>query len=512
MTGVVVSQLTHLYFCDNTLRRKIVNVVGGRYVGQLSSSETTSGGTWFAVMLVPSFAFFRSIYYAGAFNTGGKGVTLGSEIFQTVDIGMCSGDGPFCKSYGFLVVEWIILMVLGLYFEQVIPGASGVRRHPLFFLGMDRRAKADLTISDHVEENVPEDVLAERVYVEGIMDNHESTFDGIVVSKLQKVYTTTKPPVHAVRNVSFTARSGEVTTLIGSNGAGKSSLFRCLTGSMEPSSGGALVNGLSIDNDMPAIHSTMGVCYQQDIQWDVLTLEEHIAFVCRVRGMPAKEITAATTVALQAVDLVRFRKRQSFRCSGGMRRRLSAAMALVGNPKVVIMDEPSAGLDPSTSETLWSAILNARENKTIIITSHSMEETQRLTADKGRVAMLARGQLKTIGRPEELRLRLGRGYRLSASFPASHGAAFHDLVMSLSKEARIETQMSGRQRFVDYSLPKSVPASRVFELMASRRNELQIADWGLSQSSLEDVFLAVTSRDSEVAQAEEFALKDGSLA
>jgi ABC-type multidrug transport system ATPase subunit len=184
------------------------------------------------------------------------------------------------------------------------------------------------------------------------------------------------------------------------------------------------------------------------------------------------------------------------------------ASSALSSYKVVIMDEPSAGLDPSTAEKLWTAIINAREGKTIIVTSHNMEETARLTADKGRVVMMSRGLLKTIGRPEELRLRLGRGYRLSASLPATQGSAFHDVVMSLSPKARIETQMSGRQSFVDYSLPKSVPVSKVFEAMASHRQELQIVDWGVSQSSLEDVFIAVTAKDLADAEAKSTALRD----
>lgn len=146
-------------------------------------------------------------------------------------------------------------------------------------------------------------------------------------------------------------------------------------------------------------------------------------------------------------------------------------------------------LDPATTEKVWLAIKAAKQGKTIIITTHSMEEAKVLC---DRVHMSTRGQLRTTGNPEELRLRLGSGYRISASVPEASVAEFHDMVMSLSSNCRVETQLGGN---LNYSIPKSVALSSIFNAVAANKSRIGIRDWGVSQSSLEDVFLNVVARD-----------------
>lgn len=227
------------------------------------------------------------------------------------------------------------------------------------------------------------------------------------------------------------------------------------------------------------------------------SVQEHLFFFGRLRNIPIAELKIAVEEAMEGVDLVFAKTRKSRDCSGGMRRRISVAIALLGDAGVVVLDEPTGPLDPATTEKVWRAIEASKERKTIIITTHSMEEATELC---DRVHMCTRGQLRTTGNPEELRLRLGTGYRISASVPESKVTDFHDMIMDLSPECRVETQLGGN---LNYSIPKSVTLSSIFATVSANREKIGIRDWGISQSSLEDVFLNVVAKDEREVALEE---------
>lgn len=471
----------------------LINFVGGSFIGRLISvGDATSELYWGAVMLLPSFALFRSVFYAGAFNTGGQGITVSSASeYQGISLGMCGGEGPFCRTIAFLLGEWLLLMVLGLYLDQVLPTVAGVRKHPLFFLGFKRgRAKGadDLLAMDADANELPE-VAAERDLVARTVAAGPEKSDGIVLDSIHKVYAEAKPAVHAVRGMSWVARPGEITGLLGSNGSGKTSAIRALIGAHDLSAGEAYINGMSVRSQMPEILRSMGICLQQDIQWASLSVREHLFFFGRLRNIPKRELAGAVDRAMEAVNLAFAAKRKSSECSGGMRRRLSVAMSLLGDPKAVLLDEPTSALDPATCALVWKAIEEAKAGKSIVITTHSMEEASVLC---DRLHMVTRGALRTTGIPEDLRLRLGRGYRLAAAVPESKVADFHDVMMGISDECRVETSLGGS---LQYSIPKSVRLSSIFDTMAAHKERLRVRDWGVSQSSLEDVFLNIVARD-----------------
>jgi ABC-type multidrug transport system ATPase subunit len=435
-------------------------------------------------------------------------------MYKGVQLGMCRGRSPVCTTYAYLIVQWLVMMIAGLYLDQVLPSASSVRRHPLFFLGFKRAehvkiaaaSKRKKSTEEDLEEGnkdlqgpVPDDVTRELEQVRELMQGDHSQVRGVVISNLDKVYPGTNPPVHAVRNLSLSARVNEVTGIIGGNGAGKSTAFRIMTGSIEPTAGNVIVDGRSVITDLARVQGTMGVCFQQDILWNSLTIDEHLYFFSRLRAIDRQDIPAAVDAALESVDLTFARKRRAEECSGGMRRRLSVAISLLGNPTCCLLDEPTTGLDPQTRERVWQAINTAKHDKTIILTTHSMEEAQKLC---DRIGLMSKGSLRCIGQPEELRLRLGRGYNLSASVPESSAVALHELIMSISSESMVETALAGNLR---YSIPRSVPASKIFNAITANRERLQISDWGLAQSSLEDVFLNVTRDEAAVKGAKRAA-------
>ena len=177
--------------------------------------------------------------------------------------------------------------------------------------------------------------------------------------------------------------------------------------------------------------------------------------------------------------------------SSGPQRRLSVAIAFMGNPSIVLLDEPSSGLDPRSRYRLWDCIQSQRAGKTIVLTTHSMEECSRLC---GRVGIMSAGRLVAVGAPSGLVLNLSTGYRLTASLPAARVEALGAVVRGeLAADAVLLPDSLGGS--VTFSLPRSVHLGRVFDVMEASRERLGVDDWGVSQSTLEDVFISIVERD-----------------
>lgn len=147
----------------------------------------------------------------------------------------------------------------------------------------------------------------------------------------------------AVRGLTLSIARGECFGLLGPNGAGKSTTLNCLTGSLEPSSGTAVVDGFDIRRDLGAIYTRMGVCPQDNLLWEALTAREHLLFYGRLKNLRGAELAAAADAALRSVNLLNggTGEKQVRTYSGGMKRRLSVAISLIGSPSIVYMDEPS---------------------------------------------------------------------------------------------------------------------------------------------------------------------------
>ncbi|KAK1865559.1 hypothetical protein I4F81_008088 [Pyropia yezoensis] len=490
----------------------LISLMGGPYLGTLFASDADES-LFNSVSILPSFAFMRAVYFAAAFNVGGQGITFSGGEYAGVSLGMCEGEGPFCTVFIFLVAQWAVLLVAGLYLDRVLPGAGTIREHPLFFLGVQRGAgwrvlpsqrradaaaaaasagvvkSSDVGMSESDEEAAvagvsspePADVAEERARAAAAGDGTT----GVVVRDLVKVFPG-QPPKRAVDGLSLVIAQDSVFGLLGANGAGKSSTIAILTGLLSPTSGDVFINGTPISSDVRGIHRGLGVCPQHDVLWGTLTGEEHLVLYARLKGV--EDVPAAVAAGLASVELTEAAKRQVMKYSGGMKRRLSVAIAFIGNPSIVLLDEPSAGLDPRSRYRLWECIQTHKAGKTVMLTTHSMEEAQRLC---DRVGIIA-GRLLAVGSPTALKLRLSSGYRLTASVPASRVAQLATLITSeFSSDAELLPDSLGGS--VSYSLPRDVDLARVFNVMEASREEFQVRDWGVSQSSLEDVFVGITT-------------------
>jgi len=200
-------------------------------------------------------------------------------------------------------------------------------------------------------------------------------------------------------------KPGEIFGYLGNNGAGKSSTIKLLTGQTYPSRGSATVNGSSIRTATGKAQSEMGYCPQFDALFDLLTVVENLAFYATIRGL-SHEVVNLTVRRLQ---LTKFQNVKTCQLSGGNKRKLSAGIAMLGNPKFIILDEPSSGMDPHAQRFMWNVIKDTVERNqcTVMLTSHSLPEVEALC---DRIGILIDGKLRCLGTGEHLKSMYGRGF------------------------------------------------------------------------------------------------------
>jgi len=379
---------------------------------------------------------------------------------------------------------------------------NGAPKHPLFFLGFSRDAGLEKSQSDveavGADDGDPEDVTAEVNRIQGArevttmasaLQAHDS--DAVVIRGLRKVYPGKQPKV-AVRNLTMGIRRGECFGMLGPNGAGKTTTINMLSGYFKPTMGDATIEGHSISSEMDKIYSIAGVCPQHDVLWGILTPRNHLRFYGRLKNLEGKVLDDAVNEALVAVNLLDKIDSAVETFSGGMKRRLSVAISLIGSPIICYLDEPSTGLDPASRRLLWKAIKNAHKTRTILLTTHSMEEAEGLC---DRMGIFVGGRLRCIGAPQELTMRLGGTLILTMTTAAGAGDQVHEWVDSAIRGVCPNATCTYRlDRTHKYELPADKTSlGKIFLMTQRARAEGKIVSSGVSSSTLEDVFIKIAT-------------------
>jgi len=229
------------------------------------------------------------------------------------------------------------------------------------------------------------------------MASVEGAAPAIEVRDLVKTYGT----VRAVRGISFTVGQGEVFGLLGHNGAGKTTTIRVLTGRAKPTAGTAIVQGFDVATDMHRIKPLVNLVFEEQNLYERFSGRENLRIFARLYGVPVARVDAL----LGQVDLVDVAKRKVKTYSTGMRQRLLIARALVNQPRVLFLDEPTRGLDPASARDLRTLIAGlSAAGTTVFLTTHDMDEADELCH---RVAFLSQGEIVALDAPRELKLRFG---------------------------------------------------------------------------------------------------------
>jgi ABC-2 type transport system ATP-binding protein len=281
----------------------------------------------------------------------------------------------------------------------------------------------------------------------------------------------------AVDNVRFSVQEGEIFGFLGPNGAGKSTTIKILSTLLAPSSGVARVAGHDVVREAAAVRRSLGLLFQDPAVDDRLTARENLRLHCMIYGVPRRERVARIDEGLrwiglaeQANDLVR-----TF--SGGMRRRLEVARALLHRPRVLFLDEPTTGLDPQTRRALWEKLhqLRQQEKLTIFLTTHYMDEAEHCD----RIAILDHGRLIAEGTPDELRRRAGSERIVLATDDDTRAEAALKALFSVDVQRTdrgLEMPIDSAESFLSRMVGFPVPIRRL----------------SMHKPTLEDAFIALT--------------------
>ncbi|EGR33847.1 hypothetical protein IMG5_034790 [Ichthyophthirius multifiliis] len=230
---------------------------------------------------------------------------------------------------------------------------------------------------------------------------------GIQIKNISKTYINKKKKNTALKNITLEIQQNELMCILGHNGAGKTTLINILSGLQKYTSGKINICGYDINTQIQEIRENLGVCPQFDVLWDQLSPLEHLMIFGFIKNIQNLENVAWQT--LKKVSLEKQAHVQSKTLSGGMKRRLSIAICSQGQPKVIFLDEPTTGMDTKIRREVWKLIQEIKEGKSIILTTHSMEEAQVLS---DRISILVQGELKCIGTGLNLRNEYGGGYKV----------------------------------------------------------------------------------------------------
>jgi ATP-binding cassette, subfamily A (ABC1), member 3 len=250
-----------------------------------------------------------------------------------------------------------------------------------------------------------DDVLAEEARVaSGAADDNS-----IVVKDFKKIYPGGK---YAVKGMSLAIPTGECFGLLGINGAGKSSALNMLSGEFRPSSGSAFLAGLNLLTEVHKCRRKIGFCPQFDALFELLTAREHLQLYARIKGICEVDIPRVVDSKIAEMGLTEYANRPAGTYSGGNKRKLSVAIAMIGEPSIVFLDEPSTGMDPVARRFMWeiiSDIVTKREKCSLILTTHSMEECEALCT---RIGIMVGGVLRCLGSSQRLRTKYGHGFQI----------------------------------------------------------------------------------------------------
>uniref|UniRef100_A0A8C4ITW6 P-type phospholipid transporter n=1 Tax=Dicentrarchus labrax TaxID=13489 RepID=A0A8C4ITW6_DICLA len=370
------------------------------------------------------------------------------------------------KNVAFMAVEGFVYFILNLLIQY------------RFFL--------DHWLSDYKQtstQDEDDDVATER---KRIYDGGSKT-DILQIRNLSKTYVGRKRA--AVDRICVGVPAGECFGLLGVNGAGKTTTFKMLTGDSDVTSGEATVAGYSILTDILDVHQNMGYCPQFDAIDELLTGREHLYLYARLRGVPESEIPRVAEWGIQKLGLTEYAGRCAGTYSGGNKRKLSTAIAMIGCPALVLLDEPTTGMDPHSRRFLWNAIMSViQDGRAVVLTSHSMEECEALCT---RLAIMVNGTFKCLGTIQHLKYKFGDGYVVTMKIKAAKPGLPPDLEPA---EGFMESCFPGcvqRERHyntLQYEIASSSLA-RIFQLVVANKERLSIEDYSVSQTTLDQVFV-----------------------
>ncbi len=300
--------------------------------------------------------------------------------------------------------------------------------------------------------------------------------------------------VHAVNNLSFRVKQGELFAFLGVNGAGKSTTINMLCGQLEKDAGEIVIDGKNVENEMDAIRESLGVVFQNSVLDKQLSVFDNLKIRAALYGIYGQKFAERFAELDALLGLRELSKRAVGKLSGGQRRRVDIARAILHKPKILILDEPTTGLDPQTRQTVWEVVnsLRKNENMTVFLTTHYMEEA----ADADYVVILDAGKIAAEGTPLDLKNTYTGDfitlYHVREKEVAALGVAYEKLGVTKNKGGSVG-KPSVKQEPEEGIYRVLVPDTAAATKLILAHPEV-FYDYEIVKGKMDDVFLAVTGK------------------
>ena len=452
----------------------------------------------YAASLVHFFRFFPGYLI-------GEGLINVSIAYLRIKLASLTGRRSYVKFFDWAVsgrnLTFLLVESIG-YFLVVLLTELPLIRRLLYTLEVYRSKKAGEPPSPLHPTDY--DVLQE----EELCESEDPSRFSLFLRDIKKTYPQGffgAKPKFAVRGLSLAIQIGERFGLLGINGAGehakiknhplaltrlgKSTTLGILTGDIQATSGDAFVEGLPLAD--PETRNSIGFCPQVDPLLELMTGYETLWFFGRIRGIHVNVLRDKVQSLIEEVGLLPFANKPCGTYSGGNKRKLSLAVALIGDPKILLLDEPSSGMDPEARRQMWNVISAVSLNRSVILTTHSMEECEALCT---RLGIMVSGRLKCLGANQHLKSRFGKGYELeircSDDFVEESVKLCYDSIPGLVLKER-------HGSFLRFFAPASINLESAFRALEQNKEPLGILNYSMSQSSLEQVFIKFAREQEE---------------
>ncbi|XP_053295252.1 uncharacterized protein abca12 isoform X4 [Pleuronectes platessa] len=470
-----------------------------------------------ALSLFSPTCFSYASQYVSRYEAQGEGIQW-SNAYTSPIAGDSASFGWLCW---LMLIDSILYFIIGAYIRKVFPGNYGIPC-PWYFpfkasfwadlcccIKSKAQPRTGLILHNIMQSNQHDVFSNDKEKGKSSLsfragEDFSERPVGVALHSLSKMYGDRV----AIQNLNVSFHEGHVTSLLGHNGAGKTTTMSLLTGLFAPTSGTIEVYGRDMQSNIDDIRKELGVCMQYDVLFDHMTTKEHLLLYGQIKAphWSKGELHEQVRSTLEETGMYAHRHKRVGTLSGGMKRKLSISIAFIGGSRLVVLDEPTTGVDPCSRRSIWDIVIQHKKNRTIIMSTHHLDEAEVLS---DRIAFLERGGLKCCGSPLTLKDKLGQGYKLTLTKKLQNlesevidSAELKHFIQAHVPEARLKEAQGGD---LVYSLPPftSANASSYRSLLTaldSNLDALQLGGYGISDTTLEEVFLQLT-RDNADAES-----------
>ncbi|XP_053309551.1 ATP-binding cassette sub-family A member 9-like [Spea bombifrons] len=396
----------------------------------------------------------------------------------------------------YLILDSVFYMLLTIYLEKVLADKNGMKYEPLYFLKSSYWSREKRIPSRLEKERDGESVWGE--FVEKVPQELHGK-EAIRMIKVRKTYSNRDKTVEALRGFDLDVYEGQITALLGHSGAGKSTLLNILSGTCAPSGGLVSVCGYNLSDmyRLEEIKKRLGFCPQYDVKFDLLTVKENLKVFAHIKGIPLRNVEQEVRKVISDLQMEGMENVEASKLSGGQKRKLTLGIAILGDPQVLLLDEPTAGLDPCSRHHVWAMLKENKSDRVTLFSTQFMDEADILADWK---AVLSGGRLKCVGTSLFLKRKWGIGYRLRMQISPSCDPEVITSVIKLHISSAKPTAQSEEE--LSFTLPfENMDLFPDLFLHLDGLVGRDIVSYGVSMTTLDDVFLKLEG-EAEIEQGD----------